>query len=649
MSNARRKRCGIFAWSVADHPFPRWEKSALWLAVAMTVIFFLFTVPGGVMIGEAGVAPGPEVSAGQCLRCHDGYKFRVAFPASAHGNIGCTGCHRGIDDIRRHSTGEKKTAPVSCGSCHEKIATEYRSSFHYVQEDFRCYDCHRGIHALQKVARKDIKRTIIERCTECHSNDEYVASGHSEALLKGNQDAADCSDCHGLHDTRVYHTALDKYPDEAREFYTGKCKRCHSDAAMMKRNNLSADLVRYYEETYHGKVQNVGYPSRVAGCGDCHTTHNILPKSDPRSSIHPNNLVANCGRCHKSFHARFVDYKAHPNYRDRKNYPSLFWTFVFMSGLLAGTFLFFWTHTFLWWRKTYWETHRMEKLGIKAHCSLSEADRIQHVQRFSPVERVMHVLLIISFFVLVMTGFPVKYPEAVWAGILMDLWGGAHNAALFHRGAALVLIAIVAYVGWLSFKFLFPKGKGTRGWIGRLLGPDSLFPNLKDWEDLKGMIRWFFDRGEMPKFDLWTYWEKFDFMAVFWGMFAIGGSGLLLWKPEWSSYLVPGWVLNIAAMVHSEEALLAALFIFTVHFFNTHFIPTKFPMDRIVFTGSYTMEELKEQRPLEYQRLLEENRLGTIKRDHPGIPVKLVSAAFGLGSLAVGLTLTILIFWAILF
>ena len=616
---------------------------------AIVALFFLL---GAVWLPLASITAAgaqPAVPVSQCQTCHDGYAFRVQLPQSAHGNLGCISCHAGIVNLRRHAAGEEKPAPVSCGSCHEKIASDYRSNFHYIQEDFRCYDCHRDIHAVKPVDRKQFKCSIIEKCTQCHSNEEYVAAGHSEAVLKGNQDAAACSDCHGLHDTRVYHTSLEKYPSEARAFYTEKCKRCHADEAMMKRNNLSADLVRYYEETYHGRVQNVGYASRVAGCADCHTTHNILPKSDPRSSIHPSNLIENCGRCHTGFHARFVDYKAHPNYRDRKNYPSLFWTFVFMSGLLGGTFLFFWTHTFLWWRKTYWETHRMEKLGIRPEFTLNPEERLQRVQRFSPKERILHVLLILSFFTLVMTGFPIKYPEAAWSRILIDLWGGADQAALFHRGAALVLIAIVAYVAWMSFKFLFPKGQGARGWTGRLLGPDSLFPNLKDWEDLKGMFRWFFDRGEMPKFDRWTYWEKFDFMAVFWGMFAIGGSGLLLWKPEWSSYVVPGGVLNIASMVHSEEALLAALFIFTVHLFNTHFIPTKFPMDRIIFTGTYSMEELQTQKPLEYNRLVAANRLDAIKRDHPGIPLKLISAAFGLASLLLGLLLTVLIYWAILF
>ena len=616
----------------------RHRVNLLFLCHVGMVILFLAGVP---ISGGTAWAKVPD-----CLSCHDDHLFRTQFPESVHGNNGCTSCHKDIRNVDHHMTGKEKTAPVSCGSCHPEIAREYRSNFHNVELNFRCNDCHRDIHSF-KANRKNIKLAVIEKCTECHGNEEYVASGHGEAVLKGNQDAAACSDCHGLHSTQVFHTSLEKYPAEAREFYNQKCKHCHADPSLTKRNNLSADIVAYYEQTYHGKVQDIGYPTRVAGCADCHTFHNILPKDDPRSSIHPQNLVENCGRCHTGFHARFVDYKAHPNYRDRKNYPSLFWTFVFMTGLLVFTFLFLWVHTLLWWRKTYWEKHRMEKFGIRHECTLSFEESLQHVQRFSLKERVLHVILILSFFTLVMTGFPLKYHETPWAKILISLWGGAHQAGLFHRGAALVLIAIVVYVAWHSLRFIFPKGQGTKGWIGRLLGPDSLFPNLKDWDDMKGMFRWFFDRGEMPKFDRWTYWEKFDFFAVFWGMFAIGGSGILLWKPEWSSYLFPGWIMNIAALVHSEEALLAALFIFTVHFFNTHFIPNKFPMDRIIFTGTYRMEELQVQRPREYERLVTEHRMESLKREHPGIPLKLISAAFGLTSLLLGLLLTMLIFWAI--
>ena len=269
-----------------------------------------------------------------------------------------------------------------------------------------------------------------------------------------------------------------------------------------------------------------------------------------------------------------------------------------MSGLLIGTFMFFWVHTALWWRKSYWEKHKREKLGVDPECQPClpmGSEGLVPVERFSLRDRGLHVILILSFMTLVLTGFPIKYHGVHWARILIGFWGGAEMAGLFHRIAAAILIALFLYVVWLSLRFVFPKGQGTKGWLGRLFGPDSLVPNLKDWEDMKGMFLWFLNRGEMPKFERWTYWEKFDFMAVFWGMFAIGGSGVLLWIPEWSSWIVPGWVLNIATLVHSEEALLAALFIFTVHFFNTHGVPTKFPMDPIIFTGRYRLAEMKEQ------------------------------------------------------
>ena len=85
-----------------------------------------------------------------------------------------------------------------------------------------------------------------------------------------------------------------------------------------------------------------------------------------------------------------------------------------------------------------------------------------------------------------------------------------------------------------------------------------------------------------------TYWEKFDYWAVFWGMAIIGGSGLMLWFPEAFARVLPGWVFNIALLVHGEEALLAVGFIFTIHFFNSHLRPDKFPMDMVIFTGRVT-------------------------------------------------------------
>jgi hypothetical protein len=113
----------------------------------------------------------------------------------------------------------------------------------------------------------------------------------------------------------------------------------------------------------------------------------------------------------------------------------------------------------------------------------------------------------------------------------------------------------------------------------RWFGPTSMLPNWQDLRDIGAMFKWFFGVAPRPKFDRWSYWEKFDYWAPFWGMMIIGLSGLMLWFPIATASFLPGWVFNVATIVHAEEAILAAVFLFTVHYFNVHFRPEKWPMD----------------------------------------------------------------------
>ncbi len=142
-----------------------------------------------------------------------------------------------------------------------------------------------------------------------------------------------------------------------------------------------------------------------------------------------------------------------------------------------------------------------------------------------------------------------------------------------------------------------------------LLGPDSMLPSKRDLSDFIGNMKWFVGRGPRPAYGRWTYWEKFDYFAVFWGMFVIGSTGLTLWFPEFFTRFVPGWFINVATIIHSDEALLAVGFIFTVHFFNTHLRPEKFPMDIVVFTGRMSVDDLREDKPAEYEQLVRSGKL----------------------------------------
>jgi cytochrome b subunit of formate dehydrogenase len=162
-------------------------------------------------------------------------------------------------------------------------------------------------------------------------------------------------------------------------------------------------------------------------------------------------------------------------------------------------------------------------------------------------------------------------------------------------------------------------------------------------------LRWFAGRAPRPKYGRWTYWEKFDYFAVFWGVAVIGTTGLCLWFPEFFTRFMPGWSINVATIIHSDEALLATGFIFTIHFFNTHFRPEKFPMDTVVFTGRMPVEELEHDKPRLYEQLVAAGTLAQHLDDAPSPNFVRVARVFGYTALVIGFTLVILISYAMLF
>jgi cytochrome b subunit of formate dehydrogenase len=175
-------------------------------------------------------------------------------------------------------------------------------------------------------------------------------------------------------------------------------------------------------------------------------------------------------------------------------------------------------------------------------------------------------------------------------------------------------------------------------------GATSLVPRWQDLTDMLAMFRWFFGQGPRPVFDRWTYWEKFDYWAVFWGMAIIGGSGFMLWFPNVTASLLPGWAFNVATLIHGEEAILAAVFLFTVHFFNNHFRPDKYPPpDIVMFTGAVSLEEFRREHTLEYNRLVASGELTKYLVDAPSRPMTLGSRIVGIALIIFGLTLLTLV------
>jgi len=548
---------------------------------------------------EYGMAISPET----CLGCHENVVSAREYGGSVHGQNACTSCHVEVTSLDAHTAGDLMPSPPKCVRCHPVEAQQHFSSVHMLN-DIQCADCHDDVH--RHTPWKGDKSKVIAKCSNCHDSESYKGSVHGQAALAGNPDSAACHDCHNLH---AIEAIGDPGSHENREFHTRICLKCHADEEMMARNDVFNVAVKTYMESYHGKNYRLGYPDKVAGCADCHGSHTVLPKDNADSSVNEANLVATCAQCHPNASSLFTKFYSHGDMTDRQNYPIMYWTFFCMTGLLIGTFAVFWIHTLMWMIRGFVENRqKLAALHHHGHHGEEIAEPHKQYARFKVRHIILHLTVIISFLGLTLTGLPLKFSDQQWAQTLMNFYGGSWYAGLIHRGCAVITFYYFISALLLSIDFLFIRKDMKGNWLQRLFGPDSLCPNLRDISDVMGMVKWFLFRGPKPTFERWTYWEKFDFLAVFWGMFAIGGSGLMLWFPEFFGLFLPGWAFNVATIVHSDEALLATGFIFTVHFFNTHGRPEKFPMDFVIFNGQLSKEEFIEERGDQWKRYEEEGR-----------------------------------------
>ena len=271
----------------------------------------------------------------------------------------------------------------------------------------------------------------------------------------------------------------------------------------------------------------------------------------------------------------------------------------------------------------------------------------KYYERFDAYSRFLHILVITSFISLALTGMIIKFSGTGLFQTISKMMGGYAVTAFIHRDAAgVTFIYFFLHIGYLFRK----KRKKGVSFTYFLTGENSLLLNKRDLKELIATMKWFLGKGSRPDYGRWTYWEKFDYLAVFWGVVVIGSSGLILWFPEFFTNLgLPGAFINIATIIHSDEALLAVGFIFTYHFFNTHFRPDKFPMDTVIFTGKVSLDELKEDRPREYENIMQDPELQKKLGDAPPVFLSRAARIFGFTALITGIILVLLIIYSMIF
>ncbi len=621
---------------------------------------------------------------------------------SVHKNIPCVKCHSDINPMSKRPC--ETSGRAECSNCHAKVADEYYQSGHgehFVEGNKEvpyCTTCHgdHNVQAHMDEASPTFRSAIPELCGKCHSKDgkasatgklvevaalsDYSTSVHGKGLVqKGLLPSAICIDCHNSHlilkhsDPRSsvfrknvpatcaschrgiykkYIKSIHFSTDEEEMTQRPVCTDCHSSHTISdvekdrfmteiteQCGSCHKNLSKTYLQTMHGKAYHLGY-LKAAKCSDCHSPHNTLGVNDPGSSVGIKNIVATCRKCHEDANYRFTGYLTHATHHDKVKFPILFYTYWIMTILLISVFSFFGVHTLLWLPRSF-------KILFEKRRRNKRLSSDYFIQRFTAPQRITHLFVIISFMSLALTGMMLKFSSMAWAKFVADLLGGVVAARTIHRTAAVITFGYFIY----HISSLLRVKKQRKISLRRMIFENnSLMFNKNDLIDFINTIKWFFAKGPRPNYGRWTYWEKFDYFAVFWGVAVIGLSGLMLWLPEFFTKFLPGWFINVAMIIHSDEALLAVGFIFTVHFFNTHLRPETFPMDTVIFTGSVPIEEYKHDRPLDYKNLRNSGMLRKRIHKEP-IPrfMQKLARVFGFIFLFAGIVMIVLIIYSVLF
>ncbi|MFZ2322737.1 MAG: cytochrome b/b6 domain-containing protein [Ignavibacteriaceae bacterium] len=530
-----------------------------------------------------------DKSAPNCITCHKSTITKSAFGENkvemkkAQEKL-CLSCHLDNEDVKQRTTPSAGFISTYENSVHGFALNKKNNG-----NAASCTDCH-GSHKIIKGSdsRSSVYRmNIPQTCGKCHSNikDEYLGSIHGQLVMKGNGDAPSCTNCHGEHN--ILKTDNPNAPVAFKNVARQICSPCHESVTLSEKYGMTADRFKTFSESYHGLALSGGSVA-VANCGSCHGIHNIKPSSDPTSTVNKKNLVKTCGTCHPGANETFTQGSIHVTLQ-KEDEPILYWisvTYIFLLiTVLSGMFL----HNAL---------DLVKKSKIRKLKQLGKIVEERHGHslylRMSVNERIQHATMAISFIVLVITGFMLRYPNTWWVSHIRDLSSHAvEYRSWIHRIAAVTMIMVSLYhVYYISF---------TQR--GRQLVKD-LFPTLKDFTDAIGVAK--FNLGiskQKPKLDRFSYVEKAEYWALVWGTIVMSLTGLLMWiyidyigvfsKIDW----------DIARTIHFYEAWLAFLAIVIWHFYFVIFNPDIYPMSLAWFKGTITEEEMVEEHPLELERI----------------------------------------------
>ncbi len=510
-------------------------------------------------------AAWPSFAQPECASCHEAQAQKIT--ASVHRAAGCLKCHPG-HDRQPHPAAAKP----ACGACHERIAAEHAASVH--GQALRngdasapvCSVCHGDVHETVSARTAGFRKAQPDTCGMCHTEvaAQFKASVHGQAIARDVLGAAVCTDCHGEH--AIQKPASADSPVH-RSHVRETCAQCHANVRLSRKFGLPSDRVVSFDTSLHGLAAKTGSQT-VANCASCHGVHNILPSSDAKSTTNAKNLPATCGRCHNGAGKRFALGPVHL-WPGRTEPASMAWLrrfYLILIPALIGLMLL--NNAGDWLRKL-WRARLSAGRTARPYALLPLTFRMY------PYERVVHALLAVSFIVLALTGFQLKYPDEWWSRPVTAFEGAWETRGVIHRAAAVVfLIAGLMHVASLA---LSPRLR----WHWK-----NLWPRHTDVSEAAQTFLYNLGlRQTRPRLASYSFMEKAEYWAVIWGGAIMSATGVLLWANNLTLEWFPKEVIDFATSLHFYEAVLACLAIVVWHFYMVIFDPEVYPIDTAWVNG----------------------------------------------------------------
>jgi cytochrome b subunit of formate dehydrogenase len=529
----------------------------------------------GLFLGAAGARLRAADAAADCSSCHDqGPKLAK----SAHSGLPCEVCHDSHDKYPHPA----KIPQPECATCHPGQAADYNGGVHgQARKNGNegapdCGLCHGSAHELLPPKSQAFRAAVPDTCGMCHTAiaEQYRASVHGQALARGVTQAPLCTDCHGEHKI-LKHTSAASPVNGLHIRDT--CGSCHGDVRLTRKFGLPSDRLISFDSSFHGLAAKAGSQT-VANCASCHGVHNILPSSDPRSTINPKNLPKTCGQCHQGAGTRFAISQVHLS--EGGGEPAVLRVvrefYLLMIPVTIGLMLLHQGGDFL---------RKLVRLRFGRGTARPTAGH--GGLRMLPFERLEHAVMAASFIVLVWTGFALKYPDQWWARPLLLMEGARSMRSLIHRTAAVVFLAVsLAHVVSLVF-----SRKLRAHWM-------EMIPKMRDGREALSGFAYNLGLGDAPPHrSPHSYIEKAEYWAVIWGAVVMAASGLLLWANNLAMRFLPKIWLDVATSVHFYEAVLASLAIVVWHFYSVIFDPDVYPLNTAFLTGRSVKKDGADEEP----------------------------------------------------